>query len=68
MERKRGQITELAKKIKCSPATISRVLTGNRKPSLIMAGKLARATETDIMIWLFPKKYRNPYILPKNRW
>lgn len=68
MKRKRGQITELANKVSCSPATISRVLTGNRKPSLIMAGKLAKATETDLMMWLFPKKYKNPFIKPGDRW
>lgn len=68
MKRKRGQVTELSKKVGCTPATISRVLTGKRKPSLIMAGKLAGATKTDIMIWLFPKKNKNPYIKPCDRW
>ena len=47
---------ELAFFIGVSPAHISMIMSGNRKPSPKIAKKLSKITGKPLTYWLFPKK------------
>lgn len=44
--------SEIAKKAKISPAMLSMILSGKKRPSWVTAKKLATATGTDPVLWI----------------
>ena len=57
---KRGTQTKIADKIKISDAFMCQILSGKRRPSWVVAKKLAAATNTEPGLWLeaSPEKMR----------
>lgn len=63
-----GYQSDLAKKIKKSPAWVHNKLTGKRKMTALDAVAFEKATGVSWVHFLMPKKYKNPYIKQKDRW
>lgn len=49
--------TALARKLGIDQSYLSRLLRRERRPSPAMAQKLADATSTSVLYWLYPKDY-----------
>jgi plasmid maintenance system antidote protein VapI len=59
---KHGDATQLAKQINVTPACISSIFRGERRPSAELAILLEKATGIDRRAWLYPNEFPNPMI------
>jgi plasmid maintenance system antidote protein VapI len=62
MKRKILHYTKIAEIIGKPPSTVHRWLSGVRGISPTVAYELEKATGIKAEAWIFPEKYRNPYL------